>query len=163
VASEVRFGEVRALLERHGWTLRRVSASHHIFKKKGDRLFSVPVHRGKVNRGMSAKSKTMSVKGKAIDRLFAADVWRRAMDIARRYQVVMWLEDGEYYGRVLVLPGVMGDGKTPDACMEQTREALTVAVATLLEDGEAPPRPSLTRGGPPRRQKARSGRAGART
>lgn len=48
VASEVRFGEVRALLERHGWTLRRISASHHIFKKEGDRMFSVPVHRGKV-------------------------------------------------------------------------------------------------------------------
>jgi predicted RNA binding protein YcfA (HicA-like mRNA interferase family) len=51
VASEVRFGEVKALLERHGWTLRRVSGSHHIFKKEGDRMFSVPVHRGKVKPG----------------------------------------------------------------------------------------------------------------
>jgi predicted RNase H-like HicB family nuclease len=111
---------------------------------------------------MSAKSRTTSAKDKAIDRPFAAGIWRRALDIARRYQVVMWLEDGEYYGRGLELPGVMADGKTPDACMEQTREAMTVAVATLLEDGEAPPRPALTRGGPSRRQKA-PGRAGART
>jgi predicted RNase H-like HicB family nuclease len=96
---------------------------------------------------MSARSKTTSAKDKAIDRPFAAGIWRRAQDIAQRYQVVMWLEGGEYYGRGLELPGVMADGKTPDACMEQTREALAVAVATLLEDGDVPPTPVMARQG----------------
>jgi predicted RNase H-like HicB family nuclease len=97
---------------------------------------------------MSAKSKTTSGRSKALDRPFDPDVWRRATEIARRYQVVMWFEDGDYYGRGLELPGVMADGKTPDACMEQTREALTVAVATLLEDNEAPPPPQLSQSQP---------------
>ena len=48
MASDVRFTEVRALLERHGWTLIRVAGSHHIFTKPNDRMWSVPVHGGKV-------------------------------------------------------------------------------------------------------------------
>ena len=46
--AEARYAEVKALLERHGWTHRRTSGAHHIFKKPGDRLFSIPVHGGKV-------------------------------------------------------------------------------------------------------------------
>ena len=46
--SEVRFAEVRKKLEAHGWTLDRISGSHHIFRKEGSRNFSIPVHRGKV-------------------------------------------------------------------------------------------------------------------
>lgn len=87
----------------------------------------------------------MSAKAKPLDRPFAPGIWRRATRIARRYQVVMWSEGGEYYGRGLELPGVMADGETPDACMEQTREALAAAVATLLEDDEVPPPPAMTR------------------
>lgn len=48
MASEIRFAEVRALLERHGWSLARISGSHHIFEKAGSKLLSIPVHRGKV-------------------------------------------------------------------------------------------------------------------
>jgi predicted RNase H-like HicB family nuclease len=105
----------------------------------------------------------MSVKSKRVDRPFAAGIWRRAMDLARRYQVVMWSEDGEYYARGLELPGVMADGKTPDQCMEQTRAALAAAVATLLEDGEVPPPPALTRRSSAGRGNAGAGRAGVRT
>lgn len=41
--------------------------------------------------------------------------------------------------RGLELPTVMSDGKTPAACVKNTREALALTVATLLEDGEAVP------------------------
>lgn len=51
VPSEVRFAEVKALLERNGWSLDRVSGSHHIFSKPGVSLLSIPVHRGKVKFG----------------------------------------------------------------------------------------------------------------
>jgi hypothetical protein len=40
------------------------------------------------------------------------------------------------------MPFVMNDGKTPDECVRATREALTTAVATLLESGEVPPSPA---------------------
>jgi hypothetical protein len=36
----------------------------------------------------------------------------------------------------------MGDGRTPGDCMEDTREALTVTVAYILEQGDAPPPPA---------------------
>lgn len=45
---EVRFAEIRRLLENHGWTLIRISGSHHIFRKEGERPISIPVHAGKV-------------------------------------------------------------------------------------------------------------------
>lgn len=48
MASEVRFFEVRKLLERYGWELARISGSHHIFLKSGEDPISIPVHRGKV-------------------------------------------------------------------------------------------------------------------
>ncbi len=42
------FTKVRRLLESQGWTLVRISGSHHIFTKPGELPRSIPVHRGKV-------------------------------------------------------------------------------------------------------------------
>ena len=88
---------------------------------------------------MSDKSTKPSKK---IDRPFDADILRRARQIADSYQIVIQSEDGDYYGRGLEMPYVMNDGKTPDECVKATREALTVAVAYLLESGKAPPPPA---------------------
>ena len=85
---------------------------------------------------MSAKSTKSS---KAIDRPFAREILQRAREIAASYQIIIHFEDGEYYGRGLEMPHVMNDGRTPDACVGATREALAVAVAYLLETGETPP------------------------
>src|SRR3982750_4229700 len=74
-----------------------------------------------------------------IRRPFDPKVLARAKQIAAGYQVVMWVEDGGYFGRGVELPTTFGDGPTPDACMKDTREALTGTVAYLLEQGEAPP------------------------
>jgi len=49
--SEVRFSEVRKLLEAKGYRLARISGSHHIFVKPGCPHQSVPVHGGKVKHG----------------------------------------------------------------------------------------------------------------
>ena len=46
--SEVRFGEVRRLAEKHGWRLIRTNGSHHVFQKPDGSVFSIPVHHGKV-------------------------------------------------------------------------------------------------------------------
>jgi predicted RNase H-like HicB family nuclease len=67
---------------------------------------------------------------------------RRAQKIADNYQIVIHSEDGEYYGRGLEMPFVMSDGKTPDECVRATRDALTAAVAYLLESGKTPPPPA---------------------
>src|SRR5688572_3552633 len=88
---------------------------------------------------MSVKSKKPS---KRLDRPFSVDIVRRAKEIAESYQIIIHREDGEYYGRGLEMPHVMNDGKTPDECVRATREALTSAVAYLLESGKAPPPPA---------------------
>ena len=91
---------------------------------------------------MSAKRKNVQGKGKAIDRPFDPTVSKRAREIADRYQVVVRYEDGEYYGRGLELPGAMDDGKTPDECVTNTREAMVAVVAYMLEEGQTPPLPA---------------------
>lgn len=47
--------ELCRILERHGWRLRRITDSHQIYAKAGNRAnLSVPVHRGKpLNVGTS--------------------------------------------------------------------------------------------------------------
>jgi predicted RNA binding protein YcfA (HicA-like mRNA interferase family) len=46
--SEMRFAEVKKMLEAKGYFLHRVTGSHHVFKKPGVGSFAVPVHHGKV-------------------------------------------------------------------------------------------------------------------
>ena len=58
MASELPFRIVRRILESHGWTLQRISGSHHIFAKEGEpRLINLPVHAGKVKPGYVARIK----------------------------------------------------------------------------------------------------------
>jgi len=45
---EVRFAEVRRMLEGKGYSLARISGSHHVFTKPGARPVPIPVHRGMV-------------------------------------------------------------------------------------------------------------------
>lgn len=89
---------------------------------------------------MSAKQKRPSRA--RLTRPFAKEIWERAEEIAASYQVVIRLEDDEYYGRGLELPGAMDDGKTPDECVKNTREAMAACVAVMLERGETPPAPA---------------------
>jgi predicted RNA binding protein YcfA (HicA-like mRNA interferase family) len=48
MASEMRFPEVKRMLEAKGYFWHRTNGSHHLFKKPGVGTFSVPVHNGKV-------------------------------------------------------------------------------------------------------------------
>jgi predicted RNase H-like HicB family nuclease len=63
-------------------------------------------------------------------RPFDPKVLARARTIAADYQIVIWLEDGEFYGRGVELPGTFDDGKTPDECVAKTREALATTPAS---------------------------------
>ena len=87
---------------------------------------------------MSGKSKN----SRETDRPFAPAVLKQAAEIAARYKILFWFEDSEYYGRGLEVLA-MDDGKTPEACIANVREALTNAVAAMLEKGEIPPSPAL--------------------
>ena len=88
----------------------------------------------------SKRSNGSSAKRKAVDRPFDPAVLSHARSIVRDYRLV--LEPDEelgYIGSAIEMPTVFTDAKTPDACVKATREALTVAVATLLELGKHPP------------------------
>ena len=60
----------------------------------------------------------------------------RARPIAARYRIVLWREDGEWYGQGVEEPGAMGDGRTVTQCVRNVREALRAVVASNLEHGE---------------------------
>ena len=77
-----------------------------------------------------------------MNRLFAADIQKRAQTMVSDYQVILNCEEGHWYGRGLELPNVFGDGETPAECIDNTREALAAAVAYMLEQGQAPPTPA---------------------
>lgn len=99
---------------------------------------------------MSVKSKT-SRKHKAAastsskldpHRPFDPDVLARAGKLAAQYKLVVWFEDGEWYGRGLEVPDAMNDGKTPEECVRNVRDILTTHLAAMIERGETPPAPS---------------------
>lgn len=94
---------------------------------------------------MLSKSKKCNAKGKNDPaRPFDPAVLAKAKKIVADYEIVMWFEDGEWYGRGLELPHTFGDGKTPVACIASVREGMAVTVATMLEDGERPPAAART-------------------
>ncbi len=88
---------------------------------------------------MSAKLKNSK---KDPRRPFDPEILRQAAAIAEKYQIVIWKEDGYFYGHGVELPHSYGGGKTIAACAAETREAFVVTVATLLEDGEDVPPPA---------------------
>ncbi len=88
---------------------------------------------------MSARSKKLS---KAVKEPFAPEILAQAQEIAEQYQIIVSCEEGHWYGRGLELPRVFGDGKTVEQCVADVREALTTAVAYMLEQGKRPPAPS---------------------
>ena len=86
------------------------------------------------------KSNGSSAKRKSVDRPFDPKVLSHARSIVGDYRLV--LEPDEelgYIGSAIEMPTVFADAKSPDGCVKATREALTVAVATLLELGRRPP------------------------
>jgi predicted RNase H-like HicB family nuclease len=91
----------------------------------------------------SAKSSSKrKKKAEALDRPFDPAIERRARQTARRYRLILE-PDAEvgFIGRGLEMPTVFADGATAETCVEATREALTAAVATMLEVGLRPPAP----------------------
>jgi predicted RNase H-like HicB family nuclease len=94
---------------------------------------------------MSSKSKNSKAAQAAADdpaRPFDPAIWAEAERIAADYEIVMWFEEGEWYGHGLELPNTYGDGKTPAVCIRSVRAGLVATVACMLEDGERPPVPA---------------------
>jgi predicted RNase H-like HicB family nuclease len=79
----------------------------------------------------------------ALDRPFDRAILNQAHEIAASYRLILEPNDEVgFMGTSLEMPNVWGDGRTPDHCVRETREALVSVIATMLEKGEAPPVPS---------------------
>ena len=96
---------------------------------------------------MLKKSKKSSASrtrtNKALEKPFAQDVLKRAGKIADQYRLL--LEKNKmigYVGSSVELPAVFADGRSPADCVKNTQQALTIAVATMIEAGQKPPAPS---------------------
>lgn len=89
------------------------------------------------------RAKRTDRAGTALDRPFDPPIVQEAARIAQKYRIILEQdEDCGYIGSSLEMPNVYGDGRTADRCVNNLREALTVAVAYLLESGQAPPAPA---------------------
>jgi predicted RNase H-like HicB family nuclease len=89
----------------------------------------------------SARSKN-STNSPALDRPFGKRILAEARTIAGQYKIVLEFEDDHWYGSGLEMPTAFGDGKTPHAAVADTRQALILAVAYMLEKGDTPPTPA---------------------
>jgi predicted RNase H-like HicB family nuclease len=86
--------------------------------------------------------KPVKNKNGALSRPFDAGILSKARDIANKYRIVLEPDENcGYVGTSLEMPGVMGDGTTPDECVKHVRGGLVVGVAYLLEKGQEPPAP----------------------
>jgi predicted RNase H-like HicB family nuclease len=83
-----------------------------------------------------------NAKNACLNDPFKQEILALADEIVDKYQIVLDFEDGEFYGRGLEMPNVYGEGKTANTCVKNTREALSAAVATMIERDETPPLPA---------------------
>jgi predicted RNase H-like HicB family nuclease len=98
-----------------------------------------------VRRTTAGKSELRGRVGKKSSDLrkpFRSEILQRAAVLAEHYQIILECDQGQWHGRGLELPHVFGDGATPELCIQSTRQALTAAVAYLLEKGSNPPSPA---------------------
>jgi len=89
---------------------------------------------------MCARSKNSKADDPA--RPFDADTLDTAKELVERYQIILGQDEDTWIGHGLEMPNVFGEGTSPDQCIVDTRQAMTAAVATMLELGQRPPMPA---------------------
>jgi len=69
----------------------------------------------------------------------SAAVRSQAERIVDGYRIIVERAGDGFVGASAELPGVFGDGETPEECITSTRNSLLGAVVTMLERNERPP------------------------
>lgn len=82
-----------------------------------------------------------SEEKKQLSRPFSKDILIKAKAIVEQYKIVLWQEEGVWYGCSLEYPTAYGDGKDPNSCVTSTLNGLTACVAYMLENNQTPPAP----------------------
>jgi predicted RNase H-like HicB family nuclease len=77
-----------------------------------------------------------------LTKVLKAEVLRKAKKVAAGYTVIIEAnQKGGFVGTVAEFPTILGRGKTREACLQDTQEALKVATASMLYLGGSPPKP----------------------
>ena len=95
----------------------------------------------KLKKSSKAKRKTIKQLQLPVD----PAILRRAKKLITEYRLI--LEEHErlgYVGSSVEMPSVFAQGETAEACIKETRRALAIAAATMLECGQKPPAPAST-------------------
>ena len=88
----------------------------------------------------SAKKKD---RANVLTKPFEKSILAKAKKIAETYSMTLQPHPGlGFVGASIELPMVFADGKTVEQCYSNTREAITVAIATMIEYGQSPPSPA---------------------
>ncbi len=102
----------------------------------------MPMTTRKSSKSSSARK---SASRRPIARPFAAELLNAARQVADAYRLILEPDAKRgFLGRALEFPTVFERGATPDECVHNARQALTVAVATMLEMGQQPPAATST-------------------
>ena len=86
-----------------------------------------------------ARPRNAPPRSEPLCRLFDKTILAKARALAAQYKIIVESEDDVWLGHGLEIPAAFGDGRTVEAAVANTREALVTAVAYLLESGEVPP------------------------
>jgi predicted RNase H-like HicB family nuclease len=88
-------------------------------------------------------SEKKRVRTDALSKPFDKKTLTKAKKIAETYSIVLNPNPQlGFIGKSIELPMVFADSKTEEQCCKNIREALTVAVATMIECGQTPPAPA---------------------
>ena len=71
-----------------------------------------------------------------------AQLEAQAAKLAELYRITLWQEDGEWWGRCVELPMCLGDGETPEAAIECTKQGIVASLSTDLARGIPAPLPA---------------------
>lgn len=86
-----------------------------------------------------SSASTLAKLNKPLDR----KVLERAEKLSWNYKIVIERDAASksYFGNCVELPGAMGDGKSPDDCVESVRQAIISQIAFCIESKRAFPPP----------------------
>jgi len=96
-----------------------------------------------MSRRLNNSSKKNRVRVKSLTKPFDKSTLDKAKKIAENFSIVLYPSPRlGFIGTSIELPTAFANSKTMEQCCKNTREALTIAVATMLECGQRPPSPA---------------------
>ena len=88
-------------------------------------------------------SKINKVRIETLSKPFDKSTLNKANKIAKTYSIVLNPSPRlGFIGTTIELPTVFADGVTMEQCCKNTREALIITLATMIECGQSPPSPA---------------------